>query len=116
MKGDTDTVTDFQQVCESGSMWTKTDQGTYLYFQKAFVQVPHSKLLNKVTMELEYMSYSDFEIWLKDGSREYSLMVTSQGGEKSAMLSSRNVWVYRCCFMQQSLIFINDPEKEMHTE
>lgn len=62
------------------------------------------------------MSYSDLEIWLKDGSREYSLMVTSQGGEKSAMLSSRNVWVYQCCFMQQSLIFINDPEKGMHTE
>lgn len=40
VKGDIDTVTDFQ-VCESVSMWTKTNQGTYLYFQKAFVQLPH---------------------------------------------------------------------------
>lgn len=52
-----------------------------------------------VTIELEYISYSELEIWLKDGSREYIFMVTFQGGEKSAMLFSRNVWVY-CCFTQ----------------
>lgn len=62
------------------------------------------------------MFYSELEIWLKDGGREYSLMVTFQGGEKSAMPSSRNVWVYRCCFTQQSLVFINDPEKGVHSE
>lgn len=29
------------------------------------------------------MSYSELEIWLKDGSRENSVMVTFQGGEGS---------------------------------
>lgn len=32
VKGDSDIITDFQQVCESGSAWTRTNQGIYLYF------------------------------------------------------------------------------------
>lgn len=46
---------------------------------------------------------------------EYSLMVTFQSREKSAMLSSRNVGVY-WCFAQQSLVFIDELGKRLHNE
>lgn len=41
VKGDSDTIMDFQQVCESGSAWTRTNQGTQLYFQRVFVQLSY---------------------------------------------------------------------------
>lgn len=44
------------------------------------------------------------------------LLVTFSSGEKSANLSPKNGWSFLCCFMEQSLILINDPEKGMHTE
>lgn len=41
VKGDSDTIMDFQQACESRSAWARTKQGTYLYFQRAFVQLSY---------------------------------------------------------------------------
>lgn len=51
-----------------------------------------------------------------EGWKQRVFLVTFSGGENSAKLSPRNIWAYLCCFMQQSLILINDPGKGMHTE